>query len=258
MTENLLTPSVIKLFGRVMNDLSFNYDPSTVVQGYNNLLQRQLFNGATSTTVTVTNCRVIFDGTSGVEVSPVFLDPPSSNHSITVTPAISQNNPVIGLISGMQIREASYESDDGETVSVLNPDLPPNAYSIVNSPSISYVIPWNSSTSSTTTCQGSFLLSVPLVIPSSNLPDSLSASTSNSRSRSKSKIKSKSVPTDSADAQSPVPISNITIMACVPLQTPNLARIYGFSFEGAYYGLPRPSLFLVHGPGTPGGSWFNN
>jgi hypothetical protein len=29
------------------------------------------------------------------------------------------------------------------------------------------------------------------------------------------------------------------------------ARIYGFSFEGTYYDLPRPVLFLVHGPGVP-------
>jgi hypothetical protein len=28
-----------------------------------------------------------------------------------------------------------------------------------------------------------------------------------------------------------------------------LARIYGFSFEGHYYDLPRPALFLVHGSG---------
>lgn len=28
------------------------------------------------------------------------------------------------------------------------------------------------------------------------------------------------------------------------------ARIYGFSFEGTYYELPRPTLFLVHGRGT--------
>jgi hypothetical protein len=257
MTENLLTPSVIKLFGRVMNDLCFKYDPSTVVQGYNNLLQRQLFNGATSTMVTVTNCRVIFDGTSGVEVSPVFLDPPSSNHSITVSPAFSQNNPVVGLISGMQIHEASYESDDGETVSVLNPDLPPNAYSIVTNPSI-YYEPWDS-TCSITTCQGSFLVSVPLVIPASSLPSpSASTPTRGSRSNSKSKTVSTPSASTSRDAQSLVPISNITIVACVPLQTPNIARIYGFSFEGAYYGLPRPSLFLVHGPGAPGGSWFNN
>lgn len=30
-----------------------------------------------------------------------------------------------------------------------------------------------------------------------------------------------------------------------------LARIYGFSFEGTYYDLPRPVLFLVHGEGAP-------
>ena len=29
------------------------------------------------------------------------------------------------------------------------------------------------------------------------------------------------------------------------------ARIYGFSYEGTYYDLPRPLLFLVHGPGQP-------
>jgi hypothetical protein len=29
-----------------------------------------------------------------------------------------------------------------------------------------------------------------------------------------------------------------------------LARIYAFSFEGHYYDLPKPSIFLVHGRGT--------
>ena len=29
------------------------------------------------------------------------------------------------------------------------------------------------------------------------------------------------------------------------------ARIYGFSYEGTYYDLPRPVLFLVHGQGEP-------
>jgi hypothetical protein len=29
------------------------------------------------------------------------------------------------------------------------------------------------------------------------------------------------------------------------------ARIYGFSYDGAYFDLPRPVLFLVHGPGEP-------
>ena len=30
-----------------------------------------------------------------------------------------------------------------------------------------------------------------------------------------------------------------------------IARIYGFSYEGTYNDLPKPALFLVHGPGEP-------
>ena len=30
-----------------------------------------------------------------------------------------------------------------------------------------------------------------------------------------------------------------------------LARIYGFSYEGHYYDLPMPAIFVVHGPGSP-------
>ena len=30
-----------------------------------------------------------------------------------------------------------------------------------------------------------------------------------------------------------------------------LARIYAFSYEGTFYNLPKPSIFLVHGPGKP-------
>jgi hypothetical protein len=33
-------------------------------------------------------------------------------------------------------------------------------------------------------------------------------------------------------------------------RSPRLARIYGFSFEGHYYDLARPAIFLVHGPGN--------
>lgn len=32
---------------------------------------------------------------------------------------------------------------------------------------------------------------------------------------------------------------------------PCFARVYGFSFEGYYYDLPKPVLFLVHGEGVP-------
>jgi hypothetical protein len=34
-------------------------------------------------------------------------------------------------------------------------------------------------------------------------------------------------------------------------QGAQFARIYGFSYEGAYYALACPALFVVHGPGTP-------
>jgi hypothetical protein len=30
----------------------------------------------------------------------------------------------------------------------------------------------------------------------------------------------------------------------------HIARIYGFSYEGHYYDLPKPALFIVHGDGT--------
>ncbi|MBV9752194.1 MAG: pentapeptide repeat-containing protein [Hyphomicrobiales bacterium] len=49
----------------------------------------------------------------------------------------------------------------------------------------------------------------------------------------------------------PVPLlaaGPITINAMVLVQ---LARIYAFSFEGAIYGMPKPAIFVVHGPGTP-------
>lgn len=33
-------------------------------------------------------------------------------------------------------------------------------------------------------------------------------------------------------------------------RSPRFARIYGFSYEGQYYDLARPTILLVHGPGT--------
>ncbi len=31
---------------------------------------------------------------------------------------------------------------------------------------------------------------------------------------------------------------------------PRLARIYGYSYNGAYYEMSFPTMFMVHGPGT--------
>lgn len=41
----------------------------------------------------------------------------------------------------------------------------------------------------------------------------------------------------------------ITEQSSDDAESARFARIYGFSFEGTYYDLPRPVLFLVHGEG---------
>jgi len=163
MTENLLTPSVIKLFGRVLGDLAFNYDPNTVVTGYNNLLQRQLVNGNSRSPLSVTGTT---DGT---------------------TPLVTNVSPILGLSPGMIVTASSGGSPVFSTTTVIT---------------------------------------------------SISAR-SNSFNTS---------------ASSKVAVTDVSIQA-IYNQSPNFARIYGFSFEGAYYGLPRPSIFLVHGAGSLVGNW---
>ena len=44
-------------------------------------------------------------------------------------------------------------------------------------------------------------------------------------------------------------ITNIFLETQLADPTAAIARIYGFSYEGRYYELPWPALFLVHGPG---------
>src|ERR1700685_1280873 len=87
MTENLLTPSVIKLFGRSMKDLFFKFDPNTVFRGYNNLLERRLYAGGASSVVTV----------AGV------VNPDS--------PVISGITSTKGLLRGMSVRAVDTTAD---------------------------------------------------------------------------------------------------------------------------------------------------
>jgi hypothetical protein len=49
----------------------------------------------------------------------------------------------------------------------------------------------------------------------------------------------------------PAPFTNPLTDKLVPELKPKLARIFGFSYEGHYYKLPDPRVFLVHGDGTP-------
>jgi Pentapeptide repeats (8 copies) len=169
MSENLLTQSVVKLFGRVLQDLYFKYDLSTVVRGYDNFLQRQL----SKTPPPSSGTTVSFYGTVN-----------SKSYTITAVGSF------VGLLPGMSL---SAKDDKGSPYFSAN-----TVIAILGSP-------------------GSAELSVN-ILP---LMDG----------------------------------SQINITATPDGMDVKLARIYGFAFEGAYYGLPRPSIFLVHGNGIPVGNW---
>lgn len=44
--------------------------------------------------------------------------------------------------------------------------------------------------------------------------------------------------------------ANHMLQAQLSKKNSRFARIYGFSYEGSFYLMPKPALFLVHGPGT--------
>ncbi len=52
-----------------------------------------------------------------------------------------------------------------------------------------------------------------------------------------------------ADGKTRSPFANLLTDKLQVETAPKLARIYGFSYEGHYYKLARPTVFLVHGPG---------
>ena len=63
---------------------------------------------------------------------------------------------------------------------------------------------------------------------------------------------------DSADMPPRRDDNNNFLLRQLRAEGARFARIYGFSYEGAYYDLPRPTIFLVHGKGidpegTPAG-----
>lgn len=54
-----------------------------------------------------------------------------------------------------------------------------------------------------------------------------------------------------ATGSAPTPFTNPLTDKLAAELKPGLARIFGFSYEGHYYKLPDPRVFLVHGDGTP-------
>ncbi len=144
--------------------MKFQYDPATVVSGYNNLLQRQLVNG-----------NVLITGTT----TQTAAGPPAVYSNI-----VSAVSDMSGLFTGM------FVSAPG----VFSPNT-----------TITTVGPGNE-----------FVVSTPPIAANPGIQITV---------------------TDLSGKQ------------------PNLARIYAFSYEGAYSGLPRPSMFSYMVPGTPVGNW---
>jgi hypothetical protein len=222
MTENLLTPSVVKLFGRVMNDLKFQYDPSTVVAGYNNLLQRQLFGHspppAPASPVQVQGCIV-------------------TSNSYTVYTA----NSTIGLATGMVVSITTANSGEYFSPNTIITDISQTQITYTSPQGNAIPVYW-------------FSINLPAVFPSVGPGSSLTSRRTSGAGAAARRARA----APAAGGQSGSPDTNATITATATYVSPavNLARIYAFSFEGAYYPLPRPSIFVVHGGGLPfGGSW---
>ena len=91
MAETLLAPSTIKIFGRLITDLTFNYDRATTIIGGNNLLQRQLSTAVTP--VSLTGGSVIA-GNPTVTVASTFGLEPNMNVS-SPTGELFQPNPLL-------------------------------------------------------------------------------------------------------------------------------------------------------------------
>jgi hypothetical protein len=176
MAETLLTPSSIKLYGRVMNSLQYFDDTATI--GSNNFLQEQLSSPSIS-------------GVPFIGATPAPVGPNQSRRAArTITAAQTDVSPGM-LITGLTAANPAQ---------VFKP--------------------------------GTYIVSVTQITADPNAPVPLPPFT-------EFVVSSDPVPNE----------ANCSLVAWTP--GVSLARIYGFSFEGAYYSMPKPALLIVQGLGTP-------
>jgi hypothetical protein len=179
MPETLLTPSSIKLFGRVMSSLQYADDTTTI--GNNNFLQKQLALPPIPGTPFV-----------GGTPAPAGLNPSSSAIRDARTILTAQTE---ALLPGMLVTGLTA----APSAQVFNP--------------------------------GTYIVSVTQIPADPHPPVPLPAFT-------KFVVSSDPLPNQ----------AGCSMTAWTP--GVSLARIYGFSFEGAFYSLPRPALFILQGLGT--------
>jgi hypothetical protein len=176
MVETLLTPSNIKLYGRIVNSLQYIDDTATnaTLLGSNNFLQHQL---------AVNQSIVTFTGATAV-----------SGRTITVSAAALANLAPGMLVTGLTSAVAGSVGG--------NP--------AVTTPSVQVFAP------------GTYISTISTANTTFNVSANLPANALNQ--------------------------TGCSMTALSPAVS--VARIYAFSFEGAIYSLPRPSLFLVHTAGS--------
>jgi Pentapeptide repeats (8 copies) len=216
MPETLLTPSSIKLFGRVMSSLQYSDDTKAV--GNNNFLQRQLsYTGDLKTMQFLGN----------------ILNPGPGNRTVSYTVLLGYHNLVPDVVPGMLVTgivpglplDQAQAFAPGTYIASVTLHWPANAAGAAAARAAGQPPPAQGRAA-----RGRGAAAGPIVPPPVHIP----------------------IPaqfTVSADPLVPpgAQAADISITAWSPAI--NIARIYAFSFEGAIYTLPRPSLFFVHGPG---------
>jgi hypothetical protein len=213
MAETLLTPSSIKLYGRVMPSLQYaddttKIDTATMVHepisiGNNNFLQHQLSSASLAKSFPAV-------GATSANSRVVTLNP-NVEH-------IRAGMVVTGIVPAAGGADAAQAFLPGTHIVSFTPfeEARPMLAAFPGSPVIA---------STATTPAYPPALPAAAVGPKPTTPASITLSS------------------DPIVA----PANGIIITAW--LLGVNLARIYAFSFEGVFYTLPKPALFIVHGPG---------
>jgi hypothetical protein len=209
MAETLLTPSSIKLYGRIISSLQYSDDTTLVggaatTIGNNNFLQHQLAFNAAATPINTTgatqaNSREVILATDLGNITPGMV--------VTgIVPAGGGVSATQAFAPGTHIVSVTRQTEGKAAIPAFpgNPAIPATA----------------------TTPAYPAAPATPLIPAIPATPASFTLSS------------------DPLGA----PANNILMVAW--LLGVNFARIYAFSFEGAIYALPRPTLFLVHGAGS--------
>ncbi|MBV9976870.1 MAG: pentapeptide repeat-containing protein [Hyphomicrobiales bacterium] len=139
MTETLLTPSSIKIYGRVLKDLKFSYSSDTIVIGANNFLQQQLSGYMNTIYGTIAagtlNMVTVLGSTSGLTPGMTVISPVLNQGTTIINPitpntfTLSQNatgataNAAILIVTKISFARIYAFSFEGAIYSLSKPSI---------------------------------------------------------------------------------------------------------------------------------------